>query len=74
MILIQHILTLAIIISLALPLQYQTLLFANGQIQEESNIIIYDDDNPEHGIILSDSNSNSYKDTMLKPKVQDKRR
>ena len=65
---IQHTLTLAIIISLALPLQYQTLLFANGQIQEESNIIIYDDTNPEHGIIPSDD-SNSYENTMLKPKV-----
>jgi hypothetical protein len=68
LILIQHTLTLAIIISLALPLQYQTLLFANGQIQEESNIIIYDDTNPDHGMILPDD-SNSYKNTMLKPKV-----
>ena len=64
---IQHTLTLAIIILLEFPLQYQTLLFANGQMQEEFHIIIYDDTNPEHGIILSDSDLDD--NTLLKPKV-----
>ena len=51
---IQHILTLTIIISFVFALEYQTLLFENGQMHEESNIIIYDDVNSEHATILSD--------------------
>jgi Ca2+-binding RTX toxin-like protein len=65
---IQHILTLTIIISFVFALEYQTLLFENGQMHEESNIIIYDDVNSEHVTILSDD-SNSYDNTLLKPKV-----
>lgn len=65
MIKIQYTLTFIIITSLILPLQYQTLIFANGQIQRESNIIIYDKDKVEHNTILSDSDDNM----LLKPKV-----
>ncbi len=54
-----------VIISLILPLQYSVDKFANGQIQKESNIIIYDDANSEHHAVLSNSDDN----TLLKPKV-----
>ena len=64
MIKIQYILTLAIIISLILPLQSLTLKFANGQTKEESNLIMYNVNNNSTNPILDD-----YNNTILKPKV-----
>lgn len=53
MIKIQYILIFIIITSSILPIQYQTLILVNGQIQKESNLIIYDKDKSEHKEILS---------------------
>jgi len=50
---IQYLLIFIIITSLILPIQFQTLIFVNGQIQKESNLIIYDKDKLEHNNILS---------------------
>ena len=63
MIKIQNILTLAVIISLMLPLQYLTLKFANGEMQTDSTLVMYNDNNSKHPV-LTDS-----KNTILKPKV-----
>jgi Ca2+-binding RTX toxin-like protein len=60
---IQNILTLAVIISLILPLQYNTLKFANGEMQTDSTLVIYNDNNSKNPV-LADS-----KNTILKPKV-----
>jgi hypothetical protein len=60
---IQNILTLAVIISLILPLQYNTLKFANGEMQTDSTLVIYNDNNSTNPV-LADS-----KNTILKPKV-----
>jgi RTX calcium-binding nonapeptide repeat (4 copies) len=60
---IQNILTLAVIISLILPLQYNTLKFANGQLQKDSTLVMYND-NSSKLPVLADS-----KNTILKPQV-----
>jgi Ca2+-binding RTX toxin-like protein len=65
---IRYTLTLAVIISLVFLIEYQTLIFANGQMQKESNIIMHNDANlkqDDDTIISSDSDNN----TLLKPKV-----
>ena len=64
MIKIQNILTLAVIISLILPLQYHTLKFANGETKMDSTLVMYNDHNSKHPI-LTDS-----KNTIIKPKVE----
>ena len=64
MIKIQYILTLAVIMSLILPLQSLTLKFANGQMKTESNLIMYNVNNNSTNPILAD-----YNNTILKPKV-----
>ena len=63
MIKIQNILTLAVIISLILPLQYNTLKFANGELQKDSTLVVYNDNNSKLPV-LADS-----KNTILKPQV-----
>ena len=63
MIKIQNILTLAVIISLILPLNYNTLKLANGEIKLDSPIVMYDQTNSKDPF-LTDS-----KNTILKPKV-----
>lgn len=63
MIKIENILTLAVIISLVLPLQYHTLTFANGEMETDSTLVMYNDNNSKHPV-LTDS-----KNTILKPKV-----
>jgi RTX calcium-binding nonapeptide repeat (4 copies) len=60
---IQNILTLAVIISLILPLQYNTLKFVNGEMKTDSTLVMYDDTNSKHPF-LPDS-----KNIILKPKV-----
>ena len=60
---IQNILTLAVIISLILPLQYNSLKFASGETQIDSTLVIYNDNNSTNPV-LADS-----KNTILKPKV-----
>jgi hypothetical protein len=60
---IQNILTLAVIISLILPLQYNPLKFANGQMNTDSQLVMYDDKNSKNPF-LADSNN-----TILKPKI-----
>ncbi|HEX6294838.1 MAG TPA: calcium-binding protein, partial [Nitrososphaeraceae archaeon] len=64
MIKIQYTLTFITITSLILPIQYQTLIFANGQMLKESNIIVYDDNNSERYSILDGPDN-----ILLKPKV-----
>jgi Ca2+-binding RTX toxin-like protein len=61
---IQNILTLAVIISLILPLQYNTLNFANGEMEKDSTLVVYNDNNSKNPV-LADS-----KNTILKPKVE----
>jgi hypothetical protein len=61
---IQNILTLAVIISLILPLQYNTLKFANGEMEKDSTLVVYNDNNSKNPV-LADS-----KNTILKPKVE----
>jgi hypothetical protein len=62
---VQHTLTLIIIISMIFPLQYSLIKFANGQIPtEESGIIVYDDNTSNNYSIIDNSDS-----TLLKPKV-----
>ena len=63
MIKIQNILTLAVIISLILPLNYNTLKLVNGEIKLDSPIVMYDKTNSKDPF-LTDS-----KNTILKPKV-----
>ena len=63
MINIQNILTLAVIISLILPLQYSSLNFVNGEMKTESTLIMYDDKNSKNPF-LADA-----KNTILKPKI-----
>jgi hypothetical protein len=46
-----------------LPLQYHTLKFANGEMQTDSTLVMYNDNNSKHPV-LTDS-----KNTILKPKV-----
>jgi len=60
---IQNILTLAVIISLILPLQYNTLKFVNGEMKTDSILVMYDDDNSKHPFLPDSQN------TILKPKV-----
>ena len=60
---IQNILTLAVIISLILPLQYNTLKFVNGEMKTDSILVMYDDNNSKQPIIPDAQN------TILKPKV-----
>ena len=64
MITIQNILTLAVIISLILPLQYHTLKFANGETKMDSTLVMYNDNNSKHPV-LADS-----KNTIIKPKIE----
>src|SRR5215217_4070447 len=65
MIKILYLLSLGVIISLILlSLEYSPKKFANGQMQKESSIIVYDDNNSEHYSVLDDPNN-----TLLKPKV-----
>src|SRR5215211_5173843 len=65
MIKILYLLSLGLIISLILlSLEYSPQRFANGQMQKESSIIVYDDNNSEHYSVLDDPNN-----TLLKPKV-----
>jgi RTX calcium-binding nonapeptide repeat (4 copies) len=62
---IQNTLILLVLISLILPLQYYSVVkFANGQMQKESNIIVYDDNNSEKFSVLYDPDN-----TLLQPKV-----
>jgi Ca2+-binding RTX toxin-like protein len=56
-----YILSLVVIISLILPLQYSVLKFANGQILKDSEIMIFNSDSKSP--VLADDN------TILKPKV-----
>ena len=66
MIRIQYILTLVVIISLVLPLQYLTLKFSNGQMETESDLILYNNDkNNSKNVILSNYSNNP----ILKPKI-----
>ncbi len=44
-----------VIISLILSIQYPILKFANAQMQKESSIIVYDDDNSENYSVLDDA-------------------
>jgi Ca2+-binding RTX toxin-like protein len=64
MIKIQYILTLAIIISLILPLQSSLLKFAAGEIKTHSQLIIYDHKNSKNPFLTDSEN------TIIKPKVQ----
>ena len=63
MIKIQNILTLAVIISLILPLQDNTLKFVNGEMKTDSILVMYDDNNSKHPFLPDSQN------TILKPKV-----
>lgn len=66
MIKIQYILTLLVTISLVLHLPYLTLKFTNGQMETESNLILYNDDkNNSKNAILNNYSNN----TILKPKI-----
>jgi hypothetical protein len=60
---IQNILTLAVIISLIVPLQYHTLKFANGETKMDSNLVMYNDNNSKHPVLIDSKN------TILKPKI-----
>ena len=64
MIKIQNILTLAVIISLILPLQYHILQFANGETKMDSTLVMYNDNNSKHPVLTDSQN------TVLKPKVE----
>ena len=57
-----YLLSLVVIISLILPLQYTALKFANGQILQESQIMIFN--NNSQTPFLADG-----KNTILKPKI-----
>ena len=57
MIKIQYILFFIIITSSILSIQYKPIIFVNGQMQEQSNIIIYDENKLEHNKILSSPNN-----------------
>jgi len=61
---IQNILTLAIIISLILPLQYHTLKFAKGETTLDSTLIMYNDKNSKYPVLADFTN------TIIKPKVE----
>src|SRR5688500_14086491 len=58
----QNIITLAVIISLILPLQDNSLKFANGEIQIDSTLVIYNDNNSKNPVLIDSKN------TILKPK------
>ena len=60
---IRNVLTLIIISSFLISIQYSTIKFANGDTENDSNILIYN--NNMEGPVLVDSNN-----TMLKPKVE----
>ena len=62
MIKILYLLTLGVTISLVLPLQYSVLKFANGQLQEESEILMFNGDS-KIPVLADDKNS------ILKPKL-----
>ena len=64
MIKIQNILTLVVIISLILPLQYHTLKFANGENKMDSTLVMYNDNNSKHPVLTDSAN------TIIKPKVE----
>ena len=53
-----------VIILLILALPYSAIKFANGQIQKESSIIVYDDNNSEKFSALDDPDN-----TLLTPKI-----
>ncbi|MGI0050603.1 MAG: calcium-binding protein [Nitrososphaeraceae archaeon] len=59
----QNVLTLLIISSFLISIQYSTIKFANGDTQNDSNILIYNSNMEDP--VLVDSNN-----TMLKPKVE----
>jgi hypothetical protein len=61
---IQNILTSAIIISLVLPLQYNTLKFAIGETTMDSTLIMYNDKNSKYPVLADSIN------TIIKPKVE----
>jgi hypothetical protein len=61
---IQNILTLAVIISLVLPLQYHTLKFAIGETTMDSTLIMYNDKNSKYPVLADSIN------TIIKPKVE----
>ena len=63
MIKIQNVLTLIIISSFLISIQYSTIKFANGDTENDSNILIYNSNMEDP--ILVDSNN-----TILKPKVE----
>jgi Ca2+-binding RTX toxin-like protein len=60
---IQNILTLAVIISLILPLQYNTLKYSNGEMNTDSQLVMYDNMNSKNPF-LADS-----KNTIIKPNI-----
>jgi hypothetical protein len=59
---ILYLLALGVTISLILPLQYSVLKFANGQLQEESEILMFNGDS-KIPVLADDEN------TILKPKL-----
>jgi len=61
---IQNILTLVVIISLILPLQYHTLKFTNGENKMDSTLVIYNDKNSKQPVLTDSEN------TIIKPKVE----
>ena len=63
MIKIQNVLTLIIISSFLISIQYSTIKFANGDTENDSNILVYNSN--MDGPVLVDSNN-----TILKPKVE----
>ena len=60
---IQNVITLIIISSFLISIQYSTIKFANGDTENDSNILIYNSN--MDGPVLVDSNN-----TILKPKVE----
>ena len=60
---IQNVLTLIIISSFLISIQYSTIKFANGDTENDSNILIYNSN--MDGPVLVNSNN-----TILKPKVE----
>jgi hypothetical protein len=60
---IQNVLTLIIILTFLISIQYSIIKFANGYTDKDSNILLYNSN--MEGPVLVDSNN-----TMLKPKVE----
>jgi hypothetical protein len=60
----KYLLTLLVLISLILPLQSSMLKFAVGQMKTDSILIMYDNNNSQHPILVDSKN------TIIKPKIE----